>query len=72
MSRLIDADELIDGIEEWRSGLVCTTAQYVDCVVDGTLRTIENAIEKLPTAYDVEAVVRELEEKGCELVCGDG
>jgi hypothetical protein len=62
MSRLIRDTDLIDKIEEWRSALVCTPAQYADCVVDGTLETVEEVIiDKAPTAYDVEAVVGELE-----------
>ena len=61
MGRLIDADELINGIEEWRSALICT--QYADAIIDGTLSMIENTINQMPTAYSVEAVVRELEEQ---------
>lgn len=64
MSRLIRDTDIINAIEEWRSGLVCTPSQYADCVVDGTLETVEEVIiDKAPTAYDVEAVVRELEAK---------
>jgi hypothetical protein len=62
MSRLIRDTDLIDAIEEWRSALVCTPAQYADCVVNGTLETVEEVIiDKLPTAYNLEAVVKELE-----------
>lgn len=64
MSRLIRDTDIINAIEEWRSGLVCTPSQYADCVVDGTLETVEEVIiDKAPTAYSVEAVVRELETK---------
>lgn len=59
MSRLIRDTDLIDCIEEIKSGL---NGQYEDNIVNGTLETVEFIMKKLPTAYDVEAVVQKLEE----------
>lgn len=56
MSRLVDADELIKNIKSY-TGVFNNTGYYTrnDLIV--------KAINKTPTAYDVEAVVRELETK---------
>lgn len=78
MSRLIDADELNAIKEKLRvfdDFISAMTRQYadehqaiyehwIDCRYD-----IENAIEKLPTAYDVEKVVVELEKESYQEYC---
>jgi len=56
MSRLVDADELIKNIKSY-TGVFNNEGYYTrnDLIV--------KAINKTPIAYDVEAVVRELEEE---------
>lgn len=51
MSRLIDADELIKYIKIWEIGTSISSDQkeFIDCV------------NEQPTAYDVEAVVEQLD-----------
>lgn len=56
MSRLIDADELI---YELRCELEDNWSQEREL----TLREMIGLVKKTPTAYDLEAVVRELEEQ---------
>lgn len=51
--RLIDADALIEDLKKWKG-------------LDKTIEAVLETINKQPTAYDLEAVVAELEENALE------
>jgi hypothetical protein len=62
MSRLIDADELIEYIKIWEIGTSISSDQkeLIDCV------------NKQPTAFDVDKVVEQLENYLFEKYCIEG
>ena len=62
--RLIDADKLIMAIANWQQTLMpgWEAPNDADTIVYKTLEEVCKLIGDRPTAYDVEAVVRELEE----------
>lgn len=61
--RLIRDDELIMAIANWQQTLKpgWSPVNDTDTVLYNTLEEVAELIESQPTAYDVEAVVRELE-----------
>ena len=63
--RLIRDDELIMAIANWQQTLKPSWSPVndTDTVIYNTLEEVAGLIESQPTAYDVDAVVRELEEK---------
>ncbi len=54
MSRLIDADKLIDKLKEY--------TRTNNCEFNGACRSIIEIVKQQPTAYDVDKVVSELED----------
>lgn len=54
MSRLIDADKLINKLKEY--------TRTNNCEFNGACRSIIEIIKQQPTAYDVDKVVSELED----------
>lgn len=65
--RLIDADKGIEEYKEIRRKLIEKGADLFGDEIDG-LDYIIRQLELQPTAYDVEAVVRELEERYNEAI----
>ena len=67
MSRLIDADKLIDKLKEY------TTTN--NCEFNGACRSIIEIVKRQPIAFDVEKVVSELEDCKVEFelfgICSD-
>ena len=61
MGRMIDADVLIEALEQEKQKFQGNTYQAAICMV-------ENTIKRQPTAYDVDAVVEQIHN---ELFCYD-
>lgn len=58
--RLIDADEILKALQ-YNTKTVIGEIKDVNGLVAVDMKTLMNFIEKMPTAYDVEAVVAKLE-----------
>lgn len=63
--RLIDADVLIDEIENFY--LMITGSPKPITVVRECKKSIEEIVDMQPTAYNVDAVVEQLKAEGCIL-----